>query len=54
MNQVRKRNRMECLDCNQEMIKLDSVKVLGLDKEVSMIDFFVCWTCKRHRIDIKY
>ena len=40
-----------CHDCNKEMELVQEEKIMGLDKQWSIIKFFVCWKCKRSRVE---
>jgi deoxycytidylate deaminase len=40
---------MICHDCSKMMIEVDRFGVIGLDNQMSYIQIFVCWNCKRIR-----
>ena len=44
---------MRCFDCDEEMECVDTISIIGLDKKVSTLQFFVCWKDKRYRLNMR-
>ena len=44
---------MRCHDCKEKMECVDEIKIIGLDKQVSTLQFFVCWKDKRYRRNMR-